>query len=61
MKAIIKREELGLFILEIYFSNSAIQLSEVVLFAHSSMDRLFGYVLKYELGFKFTHLVEIEK
>ena len=33
----------------------------VVLFGHSSMDRFFGYGLKYEDGFKFTHLGEIGK
>lgn len=33
----------------------------VVLFGHSSMDRFFGYGLKYENGFKFTHLGEIGK
>jgi hypothetical protein len=33
----------------------------VVLFGHSSMDRLFGYGLKYSNGFKFTHLGEIGK
>jgi hypothetical protein len=30
----------------------------IALFGHSSMDRLFGYGLKYESGFKFTHLGE---
>ena len=33
----------------------------IILFGHSSMDRLFGYGLKYENGFKFTHLGEIGK
>lgn len=26
---------------------------------HSAMDRLFGYGLKYNKGFKYTHLGEI--
>jgi hypothetical protein len=30
----------------------------VILLGHSSMDRFFGYGLKYENGFKFTHLGE---
>jgi hypothetical protein len=30
----------------------------IILFGHSSMDRFFGYGLKYENGFKFTHLGE---
>lgn len=33
----------------------------LILFGHSSMDRFFGYGLKYENGFKFTHLGEIGK
>ena len=30
-----------------------------VLFGHIAMDRLMGYGLKYEKGFKYTHLGEI--
>ncbi|WPY98330.1 DUF4260 domain-containing protein [Christiangramia sp. OXR-203] len=37
----------------------AIYLTGIMLFAHSSFDRCFGYGLKYEKGFKFTHLGEI--
>lgn len=33
----------------------------LVLFSHASLDRAFGYGLKYEQGFKFTHLGEIGK
>jgi Domain of unknown function (DUF4260) len=33
----------------------------LALFGHSSMDRFFGYGLKYENGFMFTHLGEIGK
>jgi len=33
-----------------------IQVIGIVLFGHSSMDRFFGYGLKTEEGFKFTHL-----
>jgi predicted Kef-type K+ transport protein len=33
----------------------------IVLFGHASMDRVAGYGLKYENGFKFTHLGEIGK
>ena len=39
----------------------ALLLSGLVLFGHSSMDRLMGYGLKYEKGFKFTHLGSIGK
>lgn len=45
----------------IYFTVELLQLAGVILFAHSSMDRMFGYGLKYEKGFKFTHLGEIGK
>ena len=49
------------YLLGIYFSIAEIQLSGVILFAHSSMDRMLGFGLKYETGFKFTHLGEIGK
>ena len=45
----------------IYFANSLIQLAGIILFTHSSMDRMMGYGLKYETGFKYTHLGEIGK
>ncbi|WP_309640945.1 DUF4260 domain-containing protein [Flavobacterium sp.] len=50
-----------LYLLGIYISNPIVQLIGIILFAHSSMDRLFGYGLKYETGFKFTHLGSLEK
>ncbi|WP_333820373.1 DUF4260 domain-containing protein [Ohtaekwangia sp.] len=31
----------------------------LILFSHIAMDRMMGYGLKYETGFKFTHLGEI--
>ncbi len=36
--------------------NSMLLISGVILFGHSSMDRFFGYGLKYTSGFKNTHL-----
>jgi len=45
----------------IYLHNETIQLTGLILFAHSSMDRIFGYGLKYFEGFKFTHLGNIGK
>ncbi|MFH6992115.1 DUF4260 domain-containing protein [Flavobacterium sp. FlaQc-48] len=44
-----------------YLSLEAIQLAGIILFSHSAMDRVFGYGLKYEKGFKYTHLGEIGK
>lgn len=36
-----------------------IQFAGFILFAHASMDRMLGYGLKYEKGFRYTHLGEI--
>ena len=44
-----------------YLKIELLQLIGVILFSHSSMDRMFGYGLKYEQGFKYTHLGEIGK
>lgn len=44
------------------FTNMPIvQLIGIILFAHTAMDRTFGYGLKYFKGFKYTHLGEIGK
>lgn len=45
----------------VFMANEEWQLAGVILFAHSSFDRMLGYGLKYEKGFKFTHLGEIGK
>jgi Domain of unknown function (DUF4260) len=37
-----------------------LMLTGVILFGHSAMDRLMGYGLKHEKGFKFTHLGELQ-
>lgn len=50
-----------LYLLGIYFLNPSVQLAGIILFSHTSMDRILGYGLKYEQGFKFTHLGEIGK
>ena len=39
-----------------YKENTAFLYTGIVLFGHSSMDRFFGYGLKYFEGFKHTHL-----
>jgi Domain of unknown function (DUF4260) len=41
--------------------NEVVQLAGLILFGHSSMDRLFGYGLKYPDSFKHTHLGMIGK
>lgn len=43
----------------LYFTSEGLQLAGLVLFSHASFDRILGYGLKYEEGFKFTHLGEI--
>lgn len=47
--------------LGLYFDNSAIHLAGLILFGHSTMDRLLGYGLKYPDNFKNTHLGWIRK
>jgi hypothetical protein len=48
-----------LYFVGMYFSLPLWQLGGVILFSHASLDRIFGYGLKYEKGFKYTHLGEI--
>jgi len=45
----------------LYLQNEMLQLAGLILFGHSSMDRMLGYGLKTLAGFKFTHLGEIGK
>jgi hypothetical protein len=40
-------------------ANSSLLLTGIILFGHSAMDRMMGYGLKYNKGFKFTHLGEL--
>ena len=50
-----------IYLLGVYLSIPLCQLIGIILFSHASMDRIFGYGLKYEKGFKYTHLGEIGK
>lgn len=50
-----------IFLPGLIFQNEILQLAGIVLFAHSAFDRMLGYGLKYEEGFKFTHLGKIGK
>nr|WP_299074176.1 DUF4260 domain-containing protein [uncultured Allomuricauda sp.] len=45
----------------VYLPLPAFELAGIIIFSHIAMDRIFGYGLKYEKGFKFTHLGEIGK
>jgi hypothetical protein len=49
------------YITGLYLHNEILQLAGLILFAHSSMDRMMGYGLKYFEGFTFTHLGAIGK
>ena len=50
-----------LYLMGCYLQIEVMQLIGIILFSHSAMDRIFGYGLKYEKGFKYTHLGEIGK
>lgn len=50
---------IAIYLLGIYFTSPLAQLIGVMLFSHASLDRIMGYGLKYERGFKYTHLGEI--
>ncbi len=45
-----------LIVLGWYLKDNTIMIAGIILFGHSSMDRIFGYGLKTNQGFKFTHL-----
>lgn len=47
------------YLLGIYLNNEVLQLTGIIFFAHSVMDRFFGYGLKYFSGFKDTHLGKV--
>ncbi|WP_298473876.1 DUF4260 domain-containing protein [uncultured Maribacter sp.] len=50
-----------LYFIGIYFELPLWQLAGTILFSHAAFDRMLGYGLKYEDGFKFTHLGKIGK
>src|SRR5690606_14206311 len=50
-----------LYLIGIYLENEIIQFIGIILFAHSTVDRIFGYGLKYFSGFQDTHLGKIGK
>ncbi len=50
---------IAIYLLGVYLANDLVLLTGIILFTHSAMDRIFGYGLKYDKGFKFTHLGEL--
>ncbi|AEI49346.1 DUF4260 domain-containing protein [Runella slithyformis] len=59
----VHHKALGISITLVGFAltSSALMLAGIILFAHSAMDRIFGYGLKYTDSFKHTHLGWIGK
>jgi hypothetical protein len=47
---------ISVYLIGIYLKNPGIQLAGIILFAHSSMDRIWGYGLKFPDSFNHTHL-----
>lgn len=43
-------------VLGFYIQSEIVLLTGTILFSHSAMDRIMGYGLKYDTGFRFTHL-----
>lgn len=56
-----KAVAIAVYLSGIYLNNSIVELAGVILFAHSAMDRMFGYGLKYTTSFNDTHLGKIGK
>jgi hypothetical protein len=56
-----KAVALIVYAIGIYYANITFQLAGIILFAHSSMDRIMGYGLKYNDNFNNTHLGTIGK
>jgi len=50
---------IAIYLLGIVLAMPIWQLVGIILFSHASMDRIMGYGLKYDKGFKYTHLGEI--
>lgn len=52
---------IGILILGFILGSESLQLAGLILFGHSSMDRVFGYGLKHSDSFQHTHLGMIGK
>ncbi|MEP6467128.1 MAG: DUF4260 domain-containing protein [Parafilimonas sp.] len=56
-----KAVALIVYVAGFYLYNETIMLMGIILFSHSTMDRFFGYGLKYFTGFSDTYLGKIGK
>jgi hypothetical protein len=52
---------ISVFVMGMMLANQPLQLAGLILFGHSSMDRILGYGLKYPDSFQHTHLGIIGK
>jgi hypothetical protein len=52
---------IGIFILGMILASQPLQFAGLILFGHSSMDRMLDYGLKYTDSFEHTHLGMIGK
>jgi hypothetical protein len=56
-----KAVAIAVFVLGIIVGETFLEMTGIILFGHSSMDRIMGYGLKTSEGFKHTHLGIIGK
>ena len=54
-----KAVAVAIYVAGLQWQNELLQVTGLILFGHSSMDRLMGYGLKTFKGFKSTHLGEL--
>ena len=47
---------IALFVLGFYVPNPWMEIAGIMMFGHSSLDRIFGYGLKFSDSFQHTHL-----
>ena len=52
---------LVIYLIGAYVNNELLILTGIILFGHSSLDRIFGYGLKYNDSFIHTHLGMLKK
>jgi hypothetical protein len=52
---------ISIFVLGVILASQPLQLAGLILFGHSSMDRILGYGLKHSDSFQHTHLGMIGK
>lgn len=45
-----------IYLAGVYLNNEVVQLAGIILFSHASLDRIFGYGLKYSTSFNDSHL-----